>query len=600
MNNNKFVILLMAFVLAGSVQNREALAAQDFPELLPSSEVSKRNGDVKTIMNITPVSNATKANKKDLDEVTNQNLDKKSLEKKLKQEEKQAKKAEKQTKQEQKQEEKTKAAVNKTEKNAQMPDKKTDKKTAKTKEEKSDKNEISARELKRIEKKKEQYKEYLIPTDSYMPVGNVEDRSTKITGSIQKTLEFNLADCLELALINHPRIKAAYANASAQKAVKNQTLSNYSPRVNIDAGISRIKPDTSGFNGMKIDSYTKYLLGTIGVSQLVYDFGITQNQYTIDKLAWETSKTQIESVVNDVICSVKDSYYNLLYAIAKKHVALETVEQYQEMYNQAKAFYEVGTKPKVDVTIASANLSNANTDLIEATNNVDIAVSRLNNAMGLPFVPAYVVDTSIPYQDVNISMKEAIEIANENRPDIKISLLGIEQANQYVKLAKKSYFPSLEFRGNWSMGGRDNLTETNWYDAGGYLDFPVINPFLIRNQIVQAKALYEQEQYNTKSTVNDIYYEIQQSYVKLVDAKERIPSTKLTVKEAKESYDLSKGRYRVGVCDAIELRDAQIQYANAKLAYISALYTYNSAKAQLEKAIGKTITPAQTPEKIEI
>ena len=600
MNNNKFVILLMAFVLAGSVQNREALAAQDFPELLPSSEVSKRNGDVKTIMNITPVSNATKANKKDLDEVTNQNLDKKSLEKKLKQEEKQAKKAEKQTKQEQKQEEKTKAAVKKTKKNAQMPDKKTDKKTAKTKEEKSDKNEISARELKRIEKKKEQYKEYLIPTDSYMPVGNVEDRSTKITGSIQKTLEFNLADCLELALINHPRIKAAYANASAQKAVKNQTLSNYSPRVNIDAGISRIKPDTSGFNGMKIDSYTKYLLGTIGVSQLVYDFGITQNQYTIDKLAWETSKTQIESVVNDVICSVKDSYYNLLYAIAKKQVALETVEQYQEMYNQAKAFYEVGTKPKVDVTIASANLSNANTDLIEATNNVDIAVSRLNNAMGLPFVPAYVVDTSIPYQDVNISMKEAIEIANENRPDIKISLLGIEQANQYVKLAKKSYFPSLEFRGNWSMGGRDNLTETNWYDAGGYLDFPVINPFLIRNQIVQAKALYEQEQYNTKSTVNDIYYEIQQSYVKLVDAKERIPSTKLTVKEAKESYDLSKGRYRVGVCDAIELRDAQIQYANAKLAYISALYTYNSAKAQLEKAIGKTITPAQTPEKIEI
>ena len=600
MNNNKFVILLMAFVLAGSVQNREALAAQDFPELLPSSEVSKRNGDVKTIMNITPVSNATKANKKDLDEVTNQNLDKKSLEKKLKQEEKQAKKAEIQTKQEQKQEEKTKDAVNKAEKNAQIPDKKTDKKTAKTKEEQSDKNDISARELKRIEKKKEQYKEYLIPTDSYMPVGNVEDRSTKITGSIQKTLEFNLADCLELALINHPRIKAAYANASAQKAVKNQTLSNYSPRVNIDAGISRIKPDTSGFNGMKIDSYTKYLLGTIGVSQLVYDFGITQNQYTIDKLAWETSKTQIESVVNDVICSVKDSYYNLLYAIAKKQVALETVEQYQEMYNQAKAFYEVGTKPKVDVTIASANLSNANTDLIEATNNVDIAVSRLNNAMGLPFVPAYVVDTSIPYQDVNISMKEAIEIANENRPDIKISLLGIEQANQYVKLAKKSYFPSLEFRGNWSMGGRDNLTETNWYDAGGYLDFPVINPFLIRNQIVQAKALYEQEQYNTKSTVNDIYYEIQQSYVKLVDAKERIPSTKLTVKEAKESYDLSKGRYRVGVCDAIELRDAQIQYANAKLAYISALYTYNSAKAQLEKAIGKTITPAQTPEKIEI
>ncbi len=597
--NNKFSItLLLAFALTsfGSVQ--KGLCTEALPELLPSSTTGEAN--VKSIMNLTPVSNASKATNKDLDDVTKQNLDKKALDKKLKEEKKkekeQAKKDKKEAERQAKQEAKTKAAVNTTTEEKEASKDNNNNKTAK----KDDKNEISARELKRIEKKKEQYKDYLIPTDSYMPVGNIEDRSTKITGSIQKTLEFNLADCLELALINHPRIKAAYANASAQKAVKNQTLSNYSPRVNIDAGISRIKPDTSTMRGMGSDSYTKYLLGTIGVSQLVYDFGTTQNQYTIDKLAWESSKTQIESVVNDVICSVKESYYNLLYAIAKKQVALETVEQYQQMYNQAKAFYEVGTKPKVDVTIASANLSNANTDLIEATNSVDIAVSKLNNAMGLPFVPAYVVDTSIPYQDINISMKEAVEIAHNNRPDIKISLLGMEQADQYVKLAKKSYFPSLEFRGNWSMGGRDNLTETNWYDAGGYLSFPVINPFLIRNQVVQAKALYEQEKYNTKSNVNDIYYEIQQSYVRLVDAKERIPSTKLTVKEAKESYDLSKGRYRVGVCDAIELRDAQVQYANAKLAYISALYAYNSAKAQLERAIGQTIKPLETPERVEI
>jgi len=615
MNNKIYITLLLMLALTipafDASKTGIISAAEALPELLPEDgptavykkDIKKdtqkqavkqekqaqtpQKSDVKQIMNITPVSNTVKANKDDLNDVTKQNLDKKALEKKLKEEKKLAKQAEKQAKQEAK----TKAAVNK----------KDDKKAGETKDSKNgDKNEISARELKRIEKKKEEYKEYLIPTDSYMPVGNIDDRSTKITGSIQKTLEFNLADCLELALINHPRIKAAYANASAQKAVKNQTLSNYSPRVNIDAGISRIKPDTSAMSGLHSDSYTKYLLGTIGVSQLVYDFGTTQNQYTIDKLAWESSKTQIEAVVNDVICSVKESYYNLLYAIAKKQVALETVEQYKQMYNQAKAFYEVGTKPKVDVTIASANLSNANTDLIEATNNVDIAVSKLNNAMGLPYVPPYVVDTSIPYQDVDISMKEAVEIANANRPDLKISLLGIEQANQYVKLAKKSYFPSLEFRGNWSMGGRDDLTETNWYDMGGYLSFPVINPFLIRNQIVQAKALYEQEKYNTKSTVNDVYYEIQQSYVRLVDAKERIPSSKLTVKEAKESYDLSKGRYRVGVCDAIELRDAQIQYANAKLAYISALYAYNSAKAQLERAIGQTIKPLETPEKIEI
>lgn len=598
MNNKLYSTILISALFIGAA-SVPVFGAEDFPELLPSSEVN-----VRRMMNITRDADAKKAQETDIVEVTNKNLDEKSLKQKLKKQKKQVNKADKEAgkavKQAKKLENNSKTAAksNKKDADTKAAVDKTKAKQGVNKETKKD--EISARELKRIEKKKEEYKEYFIPTDGYMPVGNVEDRSTVITGSVQKTLEFNLADCLELALINHPKIKAAYASASAQKAAKNVTLSNYSPRVNINAGISRAKPDTSGFGGMKIDAYTKYLLGTIGVSQLVYDFGVTQNQYTIDKLAWESSKTNIEATVNDIICSVKDSYYNLLFAIAKKQVAMETVEQYQQMYNQAHAFYEVGTKPKVDVTIASANLADSQSKLIEATNNVDIAVSRLNNAMGLPFVPAYVIDTSIPYQNVNLSMKEAVEIANSNRPDLKINMLNIEQANQYVKLAKKSYFPTLEFQGNISRGGRDNFTETSWYDLGGYLSFPVVNPLAIRNQIVQAKALYEEQKYSAKSNVNDIYYEIQQAYVSLMDAKERIPSTKLTVKEAKESYELSQGRYRVGVCDAIELRDAQVQFANAKLAYISNLYEYNSAKARLERAIGQTIKPLENVEKVEI
>ncbi len=600
MNNKIYSLFLISLLTAGiNSAGQKAFCMEEFPELLPSSAV-----DVRRMMNIAPNTGTQKAEEKDIVEVSNKNLDKKTLEKKQKEEKKRIKKAESEAKKAAKKAKKEQADLKKPQKSVENAEKSDIKKDSKTRAAVNDKStkkeELSARELKKIEKKKEEYKDYFIPTDGYMPVGNLDDRSTTITGSVQKTLEFNLADCLELALINHPKIKAAYATASAQRAAKNVTLSNYAPRVDLNAGISRIKPDTSAMRGMNSDSYTKYLLGTIGVSQLVYDFGVTQNQYTIDKIAWQSAKTNIEAVVNDVICVVKDSYYNLLFAIANKQVAMETVEQYQQMYNQAHAFYEVGTKPKVDVTIASANLADAQSKLIEATNNVDIAVSKLNNAMGLPFVPAYVVDTSIPYQNIDLSMKEAVEIANANRPDLKINMMNIEQANQYVKLAKKSYFPKLEFQGNFSTGGRDNFTDENWYDLGGYLQFPVVNPILIRNQIVQAKALYEEQKYTAKSNVNDIYYEIQQAYVSLMDAKERIPSTKLAVKEAKESYELSQGRYRVGVCDAIELRDAQVQYAGAKLAYISNLYEYNSAKARLERAIGQTIKPAKGAEKIEI
>ena len=327
---------------------------------------------------------------------------------------------------------------------------------------------------------------------------------------------------------------------------------------------------------------------------MVYDFGITQNQYTIDKLQWENSKANIDSVVNSVVCQVKDGYYNLIYALEAKNVAQETLEQFEAMLAQAEAFYQVGTKPKVDVTIAQVNAQDARAKFINASNNVDIAVSNLNNAMGLPFVPPYVIDTSSPYEEVDISMKKAIEIANESRPDLKTVKLSVQTAEQAVKLAWKTYFPKLEFQANWSIGGVDSFTDTKWWDVGGFLSFPTINPFLIRNQIKDAKAQLEKQKYDSTSVVNDVYYDIQSTYVKLVDAKQRVPVAELAVKQAKENYDLSQGRYRVGVGDAIEFKEAQIQYYNARLNHLGAIYQYNSAKANLERAIGQTLATVKS------
>ena len=298
---------------------------------------------------------------------------------------------------------------------------------------------------------------------------------------------------------NNPKIQAAYANSSAVKENKVQTIANYTPSVSTSTGIMRNKPDMSGMpSGFKIPTYTKYLLGTISLSQLVYDFGVTQNQYTINKLEWENAKQNIESVVNTVVCDVKDAYYNLLYALSAKQVRQETVEQYETMYKQARAFYEIGTRPKVDVTIAAANLADAKANYIEATNAVDLAVSKLNNVMGTPFIEPYVVNTVMPYEATDITMKGAIEIANEARPDLKMAILQMKMADEYVKLAKKTYMPKLSVSADLSMGGRDHFTDTTWYSVGGYFEFPVINPVTITSQIKQAKAEMKQQQYNTK------------------------------------------------------------------------------------------------------
>ena len=75
----------------------------------------------------------------------------------------------------------------------------------------------------------------------------------------------------------------------------------------------------------------------------------------------------------------------------------------------------------------------------------------------------------------------------------------------------------------------------------------------------------------------------------MLERKNSIPVAFLGLKQAKENYDLSYGRYKVGVGNPVELKEAQVQYQDAMLRYYNSLYQFNSARAELEKFIGKNL-----------
>ena len=112
---------------------------------------------------------------------------------------------------------------------------------------------------------------------------------------------------------------------------------------------------------------------------------------------------------------------------------------------------------------------------------------------------------------------------------------------------------------------------------------------LLRNEIKEARYLYDRELANARDMQNNIYLEIQTAYLKVEEKRNQLPVAILQVKQAKENYELSFGRYRVGEGSPTELKDSENTYEQAQLTYYTALYKYNSARAQLEKAIGKNL-----------
>lgn len=418
-----------------------------------------------------------------------------------------------------------------------------------------------------------------------------------ISGSIEKNIDMTLDNCLKLALGNNPQINAAFQDILASDARIKQVWSNFFPTISWQTGYTRLRQlQLSDALGQSLE-FNYYLLGQISLQEMLYDFGVTQNQATIRKLDYEGYKKTFEAVVNDVIYQTKDAYYNVLYAYENRRVAQDTVDKYQLFYNQAKAFYLTGENPKVDVTIAETNLSNAKLKLIQAENAVNLAIAKLNNVMGVPYIERYDIVDKLQYKPVNMSFEQAIDTARDSRPELKLAEIKVEGVNQTVKLTKKSFFPTLSFEGQYQRGGK-SWNSNYGFNIGGYLTFPTINAMLIRNEIKEAKYLYDRELANARNTQNSIYLEIQNAYLKLEEKRNQLPVAILNVKQSRENYELSYGRYRVGEASPTELKDAENTYEQAQLTYYTALYEYNSARAELEKSIGKNIQDGE--ENIEL
>lgn len=409
-----------------------------------------------------------------------------------------------------------------------------------------------------------------------------------ISGSVDKNVNLDLNSCIYLALGNNPRISSAFNDVLASDARIKQVWANYFPTLSWQTGYTRLRQlQLSDALGRNLE-FNYYLLGQISLQQMLYDFGVTQNQATIRRLDYENFKKEFEATVNDVIFQTKSSYFTVLYAYENKKVAQDSVDKFSRFYKQAKAYYRTGRSPKVDVTIAETNLSNAKLKLIQAENSVNIAIANLNYSMGLPYLKNYVISERLEYKPLDLSFEDMIKYAKDSRPELKQAEIKVEQMNQTVKLAKKSYFPTISLEGQYQRGGR-TWNSNYGFNIGGYLTFPAVNMMLVRNEIREAKYLYDKELANAKNTQNNIYLELQKAYLKLIEKKNQLPVAQLQEKQASENFNLSFRMYGVGVGSPSEVKDAEITYENAQLTYYSSVYEYNMAKAELEKAIGRNL-----------
>jgi TolC family type I secretion outer membrane protein len=421
------------------------------------------------------------------------------------------------------------------------------------------------------------------------------------------TLDQAVANGLEY----HPSIKQAFERIGAQAAVVRQQLAAYYPTINLNSQWSR--SNQSGSSNVAAQANDFVQISPTGTFTL-YNFGKREGAVQSARETLDATRYNLKTTADTVVLGVKQAFYSYLQARALARVAEETVRDRDLIVQQARAFFEVGTRAKIDVARAEANLYNAQSGLIGAQNTIRVAWVTLKNAMGLPDLPDNVIVPDLTPDQVQnyetvafaLTLDQSRKQAYDIRPELKSFEAQLRAQDQVIATNRRGHLPDIILDANesWRHISNEHVSSTdragndkrdqnlpvfplkNSYSVRISINIPIFDGFRTTNRVEESVRTYYAIRAQADQQKQQVALEVEQGYANLLSAQERIRSFKSAQDAAKENLDLANGRYQVGVGSIIEVTDAQQLYTSAEVDYVNSIYNYKVAEAQLLKAVG--------------
>lgn len=413
-------------------------------------------------------------------------------------------------------------------------------------------------------------------------------RSWAQTASSPQSL--SLEEATALALRQHPSIKAAEAGFVAADARIPQARSSFFPKV--DTTLSSARSYSEGgtsFNGTSGtgSSTTTNNTTQLQLTQKIWDFGKTGALVDEAKANATVSQEEVDRVKNLVVLNVKTAYYGLLGAQRLVKVTEASLARSELNLRSARGFFEVGTKPKSDVTKAEVEVAQARVNLIRTRNAVKIAETTLNNALGLSTDLTFQVQDILSFEGAKFDLNQLREEAFRNRPELRQARARVVAADAQVRGARSAYYPDLNGVGSVSRTSDDYPPQDDNWSLSVTLTWNLFQGFLTRARLRETRANLEATRRNFDTLELQVRLEVEQAWLGMNEAEERIAATAKSVESAEENLRLAQGRYDAGVGTILELTDAQVALTQAQVDQVQALFDHKTARARLDNALGR-------------
>lgn len=312
------------------------------------------------------------------------------------------------------------------------------------------------------------------------------------------------------------------------------------------------------------------------------------NAYLARKAAHLAARYDQEADRNTTRHNVTEAFFRLRSVSSMVGVARLGVEQVQAHIKTARAFHKAGIVGRDDVLRAETALARVQEQLSRAENGEILARIALNMAVGLPpgedTRPVGHFDEDPP--PWALALEESIERALANRPEIAAVGKQVEAADAGRKAMIGSLVPTLSavFRYNYQKG---NLfqQEQNYF-VGGALTWNFWQWGEQWYRMKSAEALRDKALAGMEKARLGITLDVSKAWTDIRTARSSIAMNRKAIESAQENLRVVTRKYEASAATSVEVLDAQSDLNQARSAYQVALFTYHTARSNLERATG--------------
>lgn len=340
-----------------------------------------------------------------------------------------------------------------------------------------------------------------------------------------------------------------------------------------------------------------------------WSVGVSASMPLVNAQLWKTLKISGEDVELAVekargsrletVTQVKNAFFATL-------LAREAFKVYKGVYENAlqncrltQKKYNSGKASELDLTRAKTTLANAIPNVYDAESAIILALWQLKAVMGVNLDEN--IDIAGSLMDYSDNMAGQVsEVSSDlslyNNSTMRQLAIQAEELADAVKVQQYAYIPSLAvaFSYNFNAMTNDfNFSEYKWTPysyVGLSLNIPIFSGGKRLNNVRQAKVQSAELDMQRENTERQLRIAIRQYLNSMETAIKSFASAQDALGTAQKAYDIASKSYNVGRSTLTDLNDAQLGLVQTQLTVSQAVYTFVTAKAELEQILGADFT----------